>query len=274
MSSHNVWSVQISGAFFGYVLCAGVLLALVGYHSGDAKRSAHNTKTARGLSQASLVSGSSAAEQTKPPSKSGQTVKSANSQGPDPSSGMAEPSHLAGISSVIVSTSPTTDALLRADNTEETALLLSSTVDGELPLRVAPTPFEYDESFTKFDDPDVEEAFWLLDYAEPEIRAEVAWNLEPEGMALDRLLDVLANDPDPSVRVAVLGNLENADSFAALKGIVAALDDPDSEVVLEAIDSLEFAGDESNVRDLEPLLVDSDPRVSAAAREAIEFFEE
>ena len=111
----------------------------------------------------------------------------------------------------------------------------------------------------------------LLESPDAELRAEAAWNLEPEGEGLTRLIEVLASDPDPRVRVAATGSLENAETFAAVRALVDALDDPDPEVVLEVIDSLEFAGDESNVDDLAPLLLHPDPRVRETAAEAIEF---
>ncbi len=111
----------------------------------------------------------------------------------------------------------------------------------------------------------------LLESPDAELRAEAAWNLEPEGEGLTRLIEVLASDSDPRVRVAASGSLENAETFAAVRALVDALDDPDPEVVLEVIDSLEFAGDESNVDDLAPLLLHPDPRVREMAAEAIEF---
>ena len=120
-------------------------------------------------------------------------------------------------------------------------------------------------------EPEQAELLALLESPDAELRAEAAWNLEPEGEGLTRLTEVLASDPDPRVRVAATGSLENAETFAAVRALVDALDDPDPEVVLEVIDSLEFAGDESNVDDLAPLLLHPDPRVREAAVEAIEF---
>ena len=111
----------------------------------------------------------------------------------------------------------------------------------------------------------------LLESPDPELRAQAAWDLDPEGKGLTQLIEVLASDPDPRVRIAATGSLENAETFAAVRALVDALDDPDPEVVLEVIDSLEFAGDESNVDDLAPLLLHPDPRVREAAAEAIEF---
>ena len=116
-----------------------------------------------------------------------------------------------------------------------------------------------------------DEAWFALGDPDPRIRAQGAWNLEPEGKSLDYLLHLVVDDPDPVVRMAALASLEEGDSYAAIKGVVDALKDPDSDVVLAAIDSLEFAGDETNVRDLEPLLSHHDVRVVAATEEAIRY---
>jgi hypothetical protein len=139
--------------------------------------------------------------------------------------------------------------------------------------REAPRPGERPDAARESRDIEREQAELLAQLESPdaELRAEAAWNLEPEGEGLTRLIEVLASDPDPRVRVAATGSLENAETFAAVRALVDALDDPDPEVVLEVIDSLEFAGDESNVDDLAPLLLHPDPRVRETAAEAIEF---
>jgi hypothetical protein len=67
----------------------------------------------------------------------------------------------------------------------------------------------------------------LLESPDVELRAEAAWNLEPEGEGLTRLIEVLASDPDPRVRIAATGSLENAETFAAVRALVDALNDPD-----------------------------------------------
>ena len=63
----------------------------------------------------------------------------------------------------------------------------------------------------------------------------------------------------------------DSEAFAAVEGLIMALDDPDRGVVLQAIESLEFAGDESVIPALSPLLDDSDRAIREAAAEAIEF---
>jgi hypothetical protein len=116
-----------------------------------------------------------------------------------------------------------------------------------------------------------DEAMFAIENADPMVRARGAWNLEPEGEPLDHLLRLAAYDPDPVVRIAALASLEEGESFAAIKGLIDALQDPDSDVVVAAIDSLEFVGDASNVRVLEPLLWHYDDRVTKAAAEAIDY---
>lgn len=110
--------------------------------------------------------------------------------------------------------------------------------------------------------------------SDPEVRLRAAIELEPEEEGLDRLIDLLANDPDPRVRAAATASLENSDSFGAVEALLAALRDPNPEVVVEVIDSLEFAGDASSIRHLEPLLAHEDSRVREAASEAIDFLED
>ena len=103
------------------------------------------------------------------------------------------------------------------------------------------------------------------------MRAEAASEIEPEGEGLLRLLDLLARDDDPAVRTAAVVQLEDADSYAAVKGLLQALKDPDREVVLATIEALEFAGDESIIVNLEPLLEHRDAEIRAATEEAIDF---
>ncbi len=148
------------------------------------------------------------------------------------------------------------------DVAEDFELLDSGEID--------PLESMYDE-FRSLAPMEPEEAMFAVGNADPMVRAHGALNLEPEGGGLDQLLQLAAYDPDPVVRIAALARLEEGESFAALKGVIDALQDPDSDVVVAAIDSVEFAGDSSNVRDLEPLLTHYDQRVARAAAKAIEY---
>ncbi|MCZ6463921.1 MAG: HEAT repeat domain-containing protein [Proteobacteria bacterium] len=95
--------------------------------------------------------------------------------------------------------------------------------------------------------------------------------ITPEGLGLELLVALARNDPDPAVRRAAVSRLEDADGYAAVEGLLAALDDPDRSVVIEALDALEFAADESVIPRIEPLLDHPDKGVRRAAREAVEF---
>ena len=104
-------------------------------------------------------------------------------------------------------------------------------------------------------------------------RAEAASKIEAEGPALDRLLEILAEDPDPRVRATAVQQLGDAGSHWAVRGLIYALGDAEPEVVLRAIEELELEGDESVVPDLEPLLDHRDAAIREAAREAVESLE-
>ncbi len=112
-----------------------------------------------------------------------------------------------------------------------------------------------------------------LDSRDPALRSQAVQEIEPYGEGLQRLRDLLLEDPDSLVRLAAVEQLEEGETHAAVQGLVDALGDPDRRVVLAAIDALEFAGDESNVADLRGLLDHLDGEIRRAAREAIEFLE-
>ncbi len=101
-------------------------------------------------------------------------------------------------------------------------------------------------------------------------RAEAASEIEAEGPALDRLLEILAEDPDPRVRAASVEQLGDAGSHWAVRGLIFALDDSEPAVVLLAIEALESEGDDSVIPDLAPLLDHRDPAVREATREALD----
>jgi hypothetical protein len=108
---------------------------------------------------------------------------------------------------------------------------------------------------------------------DPRVRADAAFDVEPEGRGLDALLALVYDDPDSNVRITAVRQLEDSDAHSAVEGLIHALRDRDRRVVLEAIDALEFAGDESVIPSLEPLLDSRDEEIRTAAEEAIEFLE-
>ena len=117
------------------------------------------------------------------------------------------------------------------------------------------------------------EALNNLRSPDPEVRADAVLDIEPEGVGLRTLVDTLG-DPDKDVRLAVVSQLEDAESPEAVAGLVRALQDGDSDVVLEAIDALEFVGDQNVVGDLRRLLDSKNPEIKEAAQDAIEYLEE
>jgi HEAT repeat protein len=109
---------------------------------------------------------------------------------------------------------------------------------------------------------------------DPAERSDAVLDIDPAGRGLPYLLEVLSDDLDPEVRIAVVSQLANAESPEVIAGLVSALNDRDPEVVLEAIDALEFSADHAVIGSLEKLLQHRDPDVREAAEDAIERLEE
>jgi HEAT repeat protein len=131
-----------------------------------------------------------------------------------------------------------------------------------------------DDDYDYQDQEDLALALEGLRNPDPEERSDAVLDIEPEGPGLQYLLEVVTDDPDPEVRLAAVGQLEDSESPEAIQGLVTALDDPDSEVVLEAIDSLEYSADHTVIGNLEKLLQHPDPEVREAAEDAIDYLEE
>ena len=104
-----------------------------------------------------------------------------------------------------------------------------------------------------------------------QVRMEAAAEIRPEGEGIHALSQLLANDPDPSVRAAASAGLELADDPAAVEALIAGLGDPEPSVVVEVLDSLEFAGDATVIPRIVPLLQHPDSAVREAAQDAIDF---
>jgi hypothetical protein len=106
----------------------------------------------------------------------------------------------------------------------------------------------------------------------PEIRAAAAKQIVPVGDSLNRLTDMLVNDPSPEVRIATTWSLEMSDDPEkpqAIGALVKCLEDKDLVVVVECIESLAFLGDETTIVYLQPYLTHQDAKVRIAAFEAI-----
>lgn len=108
---------------------------------------------------------------------------------------------------------------------------------------------------------------------DPALRIGAVEDFEIEGSRYDPLLDLLATDPDQSVRVAALERLQGENDLAVSCAILDALDDPHPRVILAALDGLRSNGDASIVRNLDPLLSHDDPEVRAAASQTIDYLE-
>jgi len=112
-----------------------------------------------------------------------------------------------------------------------------------------------------------------LDDSDPDERIEALETIDPEGEGLPLIVDRLARDPDPRVRVVAAEKLEFSDTLAGVDALVSALGDPDKDVVLAAIEALELTDDYTVTQDLGVLLEHPDPEIRRAAREAIDFIE-
>jgi hypothetical protein len=110
-----------------------------------------------------------------------------------------------------------------------------------------------------------------LDDADADERIEALEEIDPDGEGLPLIVDRLARDPDPRVRIVAAEKLELSDSLASVDALVGALGDPDRDVVLAAIDALELTDDDTVTQDLGLLLDHPDAAIRRAAREAIDF---
>jgi HEAT repeat protein len=106
---------------------------------------------------------------------------------------------------------------------------------------------------------------------DPVQRREAIEEMDAEGEDLAPVLEFAAQDEDPDVRAAAVAQLGDAQSFAALRGVVRALDDPDPRVVLQAIESLEETGDASFLAELARLRDHPDPQVRAREADASDY---
>jgi len=112
-----------------------------------------------------------------------------------------------------------------------------------------------------------------LDDPDPAVRAGAAEWIEPEGEGLERLKEILEEDPEPEVRIAATGALADAESLGGVDLLVEALSDPDPRVALAALEALEFTGDATVIPKLRPALERPEPEVRERTVEAIEFLQ-
>ena len=144
--------------------------------------------------------------------------------------------------------------------------------------KIAPVPGKEALLYIKEFDPLGQQQAYLEKLQDPtaEIRAAAAKEIIATSDTLPTIIDMLANDPSPEVRIATTWSLENSDDAEApqaIEALVKCLDDQDFTVVAECVMSLGFIGDETTIVYLQPLLTHPDEDVRTEALEAIRFLQ-
>jgi hypothetical protein len=147
-------------------------------------------------------------------------------------------------------------------------------VKRDRPLDHAQEALLYIKEYT----PEEQQRVYLQKLQDPavEIRAAAAKQIMPTPESLPVMIDLLANDPSPEVRIASTWSLETsnaAEAPQAIAALVKCLGDPDTDVIVECIDSLSFIGDETTIEYLTPFLTHENEDVREAALEAIRFLQ-
>jgi hypothetical protein len=134
------------------------------------------------------------------------------------------------------------------------------------------------EAIKEFPEHERQQAYLeALQNSSPKIRVVAAKRIKSEGAGLERLTDMIVNDPSPEVRIATTWSLEKAEGAErpqARDALVQGLADKDLEVVVECIQSLAFLDDPESIVHLQPLLTHGDKEVRNEAFEAIRWMEE
>lgn len=114
-----------------------------------------------------------------------------------------------------------------------------------------------------------------IDASDPRIRAEGVSRMQAEGGELDKLRELIADDPSPLVRAEAADRLAGSFDSSGVAALIAALNDPDVGVVLTAIEALEFAADEEHLPKILATGITRHPapEARAAALEMVEFLE-
>lgn len=103
----------------------------------------------------------------------------------------------------------------------------------------------------------------------PEVREKAVDEIEPVGIALDYLTQIVTSDPSSQVRMAAVWTLEDSEDPKAYDALIRALQDQDPEVLEEVIDSLGYLGNKAAVPYLQPFLDHPDEDVRDAAEDAL-----
>ena len=109
----------------------------------------------------------------------------------------------------------------------------------------------------------------LLDPS-PEVRVEAAEDIEPVGIALDYLGEVVKSDPSPDVRIAATYTLQESKDPRAYNALVRALQDRDPRVLEEVIDALWYIDNSNAIPYLQPFLDHENEDIRSAAQGAID----
>jgi hypothetical protein len=117
----------------------------------------------------------------------------------------------------------------------------------------------------------------LVTTLDPEASAERVYetqSLDADGDDLDTLLNTLASDPDPAVRVAAADLLAETERSEAIDGLLQALEDPSPEVGVQALETLALVGTQEILPAIEPLLDSADEEIREAAEDTKYFVDD
>jgi len=88
------------------------------------------------------------------------------------------------------------------------------------------------------------------------------------------LEQMIAEDPDPEVRIKVIGLMKGREDLVRLGGLVRALSDTDKDVRIKALQAIGDVGDPSVATWVTALLKDPEPEVKIAALETLGRFQD
>jgi len=104
----------------------------------------------------------------------------------------------------------------------------------------------------------------------PEVRKEAANNIEPAGIALDYLAQVVTSDPSPDVRIAAASTLGDSKEPRAVDALIMALQDENPEVLVAVIDALVDTDNRRVIPYLMPFLDNPDEDVRNSAENTLD----
>ena len=146
-------------------------------------------------------------------------------------------------------------------------------------VEVAPPPppiVEIPEPKPVFSEVELAKVRLSLQDADSEVRwtaAQVLYNIR-DPQAVKQLERLLAEDPDPELRMKVVRLLRDRDDSARLSALVSSLRDTDMAVRIAALEALGDIGDASVVTWVTALLKDAEPSVRIAALKTLGRFQE